>query len=103
MRFLYKSDYDAFIQTKFSDFIFCSEQIETEKAETLKNNLISASFTAWQLGAGNGKTFPDHLKALGLGDQENINPESKTKIAKSAIERAEKIKEIDRLTHEKTV
>lgn len=44
--------------------------IEEEKAEAIKNQMIAASFTAWQLEAGGKMGFAEYLRQLGLSDSE---------------------------------
>jgi hypothetical protein len=47
-----------------------SEYVEKEKYNNEKQRLIAASFTAWQLGAGERKNFNEYLKAIGLSFEE---------------------------------
>ena len=49
------------------DLLEMADFIEEMRREDVKNQLIAASFTAWQLGAGQpGKAFGDYLKTFGI-------------------------------------
>lgn len=78
--------------------MFQATAIEKEKLETFKNQMIAASFTAWQLGAGEkGKSFSYHLKKHGLLEKkEKITTQQKKVLAEQSKRIAERIMAMDR-------
>ena len=67
-----------------------SEYVEKEKYNNEKQRLIAASFTAWQLGAGEGKDFDGYLKLIGLSFKEE-----KKERTMSDEEKAAELRKID--------
>lgn len=62
------------------------------KAEDLKDAMICASFTAWQMSTTK-KTFQEYLSLLGLSEKSGKIPEKmKKKISERNIALAEKIR-----------
>ena len=81
----------------FSEVIFQSEMIENIKLEKIKYQMIAASFTAWQMGAGKGKAFNEYIKKFNLLESDKpLSEDQKISMAKDALLRAEKIKISDR-------
>lgn len=82
---------------KYEEFVFRSEMIEHEKAEEYKDKMVAATFMAWQMGAGSGKSFSDYIRSMGLLENEpELTEEQKDNMARFAIEKAERIKALDK-------
>jgi len=80
-----------------SDFAEAVEYIEEQNAESIRMQYITASYTAWQMGAGKKKTFGEYLKHLGLVKKEKpMTTRQKKKVAESAIKAAMRIAHCDK-------
>jgi hypothetical protein len=67
--------------------------IEEEKAEADKRAMVAASYTAWQLGAGEKMSFPLYLKKLGLTESETaLTDEQKEILIAKGLHTAERIR-----------
>jgi hypothetical protein len=65
--------------------------IEEEKAEAVKQSMIAASYTAWQMGEAR-MSFPLYLKKLGLADSEpELTAEQKEILTARGLDVAERI------------
>lgn len=63
-----------------------------EKSENLKQQMIAASFTAWQM-RDTKKTFEEYLRMLGLADKKGkMSKEVKRKMIERNIAIAERIR-----------
>jgi hypothetical protein len=70
--------------------------IEKERVEKTKDQMIAASFTAWQM-MHSKKTFAEHLRMLGLLEKEKpVTVEQKKANVKSALAKARRILAGDR-------
>lgn len=78
--------------------------IEKEKSEAIKNQLIAASFNAWQMGSAlsEKRNWNQYLKLLGLTEKtEPIPEERKKEIAAQAHKIAERIMKMDKKGNKK--
>jgi hypothetical protein len=76
--------------------------IESEKAEDYKWRMEAACFTAWQLGAGSGKSLNEYLRQFGLSDEPIKLTKEQIKImAQRAIEKAERVRIQDQMRNKK--
>lgn len=75
-----------FCELEYVDVTFYSEHIAEEKANSYRETMEAASFTAWQILRSKGlkKTFKEWLKAHGL------QPEKRRKIDKKEKEELKK-------------
>jgi len=72
--------------------------IEKERVEKTKDQMIAASFTAWQM-MHSKKTFAEHLRMLGLLEKEKpVTKEEKRARVESALDKARRILAGDRRT-----
>jgi hypothetical protein len=80
-----------FNKLPYNDISFFYNKMQEEKAEEVKRNLISASFTAWQIMRTNGykKSWENHLILLGL--KKPINKKIDKTEKEKALRVAEKI------------
>lgn len=79
----------------FAELVFRSSMIEREKADQVKNSMIAASFTAWQIITSNGGKldWDKHILALGLTDKPpKISDKAKKLMVDKAYYVADKIK-----------
>ena len=79
---------------RFRDFHDAADFISEQEIEQKKQSMIAAAFTAWQLGAGNNgktkRTWPEYLRAMGLGDRPRKMSETEKK---DAVTKALKVSE----------
>jgi hypothetical protein len=67
--------------------------IEEEKAEAVKQGMVAASFTAWQMGAGEKMSFAVYLKKMGLTEAEpTLTDEQKDILTAKGLSIADRIK-----------
>jgi len=77
----------------FGEIVFRIKMLIKTKYENSKNELIAASFTAWQMLAAQGSeiTWQQYIKMLGLSDSKSIDAETKKQIAKKSYAIADMI------------
>ena len=80
----------------YDEFVFRSKMLAEEKSEKLRQQMIAASFTAWQL-KDTKKTFDEYLRALGLADKQGkMSDELRRKMVERNIGIAERIRKASR-------
>lgn len=70
--------------------------IDEQKAEDVKNQMVSASFAAWQITnqVSYRKQLSAHLKSLGLAEKEKpMSKEYKEVVVKRAYDKAQSVLE----------
>jgi hypothetical protein len=85
---------EQFREAKFIDVKLQSEMIAKQKLEKWRNQMVSAAFTAWLLGAGSSESlsFQDLLRKYDLKEPtEPVSEKSKAKMVDKALTTAEKI------------
>ena len=73
----------------YAEYRFRADALAQQKAQAYKDQMIAASFTAWQIGRQNGlKTdWEKYLSALGLGkDKEKMDIEEKSIAINAALD-----------------
>jgi len=86
-----------FSEMLVSDFAEAVEYIEAENAETVRMQYVSASYTAWQMGAGKKKSFGEYLKHLGLSKKEKpMTARQRKQVAVDALKVAQRIAKADK-------
>jgi hypothetical protein len=82
---------------EFSEVVFISEMIEAERSENQRNLMIAAGYTAWHLGAGEGKTFQQFLSGCGLMPEiDSLTQGQKEVLIDRALSIADRIKKADK-------
>lgn len=80
---------ENFTKMKFSELVFQSRMLDSQKAERFKNQLIAGAFVGWQylMAQGEKGNFSDYLNNLGLSDKDDkLTVEDKKKIVAEAYE-----------------
>jgi len=68
-----------------------------EKELSIKNQMIAASYTAWQMGSGEKKSFGSYLKYLGLSEkEEKLSKEQKKMVVQEARTISQRIIDMDK-------
>jgi hypothetical protein len=72
--------------------------LQRDKAEAVKNQLLAASFTAWQmlLAKGEKREWQKYASDLGLVEKARISKEERAAVAQAGYSRAEQIARMDR-------
>jgi len=93
IRFFDRVNLREFNETTFSEIVFRSGMLAKISGEKMKNSLISASFTAWQMLQMQGLEigWQQYVSGLGLSETKPIDAETKTVIAKRSFAIADAI------------
>jgi hypothetical protein len=88
LKFYDKITESQFDKMDFTELVFRSEMLDRERYEAAKNQMIAASFTAWQMRAAQGdKTgWNKYQMKLGLSENEHIEKEEAAKVKQTAID-----------------
>lgn len=70
----------------FSEYNFRADYLINKKFDDNKNNLIYASFTAWQIGCQNGLKigWKKYLSELNLAEKSKITEEEKQELTETS-------------------
>lgn len=64
-----------FDKMEFREYLFLADYLNDKKKEEIKNDMIKASFTAWQIGRFQGlkTSWEQYIRMLGLNDTPEID------------------------------
>jgi len=81
------------------EYAQAAEYVAEQRVESERQSLVAASFTAWQLGAGQKKSFGEYLRSLGLHEREKpMSATEKAAVVSRALSTAARISRLDRAT-----
>ena len=81
----------------YGELVFAAKMISQERADVVKNSMISASFCAWQQIASNGGKieWSDYISMLGLSNSRRVktsSPVDRQEMIKKSYDIADRIR-----------